>query len=138
MDQNSKKLSSACGDVIVYRAKTEHQWVILQAVLKYGLQGFIGQIGAVDLTKEALNKAIMSAVTHMVIKMPYQEQTELVDLALSNAVFDTPEKLSVARSHFSGKMPNFLVLSIQAVEFQLGDFSEFLNLIPKSTATVQE
>jgi hypothetical protein len=123
---------------VVSLAKADEQWKILQTVSKYGLAGFLQQAGSIAADPKSANLAIMSAVTAMIVNMPYEEQTTMIDMALSNTFTHGADPQQVIRAMFSGNMPSYLTLGVKAVEHQLGDFSPFLNLMPKSTVAADQ
>ena len=137
MDHLKKEVEVAGKKYVVLAVDAQTQYKIWQKLAKYGAASFVGGMVKAEADGTDIRAAYVSTILAVIQAMPEGDQ----DFCINSSLQKTSE-LHVGEpvdiSLFAGRIAEWIQLGVRAIGVQLGDFSSFLSLIPKSAAEAQE
>lgn len=122
---------------VVQAVDAQTQYKILQKLARYGIGHLIAGIAKAEADQVDIKRAYLHAITAVIQAMPEADQDFCIGEALKKTAIKGHTE-AVKISNFCGRIGEYVLLGTKAIGVQLGDFTCFLNLIPGSTAKVQE
>lgn len=137
MNELSKAVEVAGTEYVVMAVDAQAQYKILQKLSRYGAGTLVAEMVKIEAEGGDIKTAFVKAILAIIQLMPDDDQDYCIAEALRKTTIKN-SSVTVELSNFSGRISEYALLGAKAIGVQLGDFTCFLSLIPKSTAKAQE